>query len=339
MKEQPHYTNILTEDFFNKYYSEKRMSFPKLRDKLKSEGYNIAISTIYSYCKKLGILMRGSSEARREWDNSLDYNVSYLNKNMIEAIDGFLLGDGGASIYNGKIKVGRLSCGLEHEEFCRYLMSFFSDYKPKISKYKDRRMKQGFIWNGKTKFHPDIYKQYKRWYKLINGKYIKSVPNDVVISPISVMSWFLGDGSISHPEDNSTILLRLSTDGFQKEEVEFLVTKLIDKSIKCHRSNENRIIVNSRGIPSFFNYIGNQSPIFCYNYKFDLPYWRFSSKRMKEVSDELGVDYNRLSYLVKINKLSCYRLTPNGRPRFLPEHIECAKQLIKNKELYLIKNK
>ena len=57
-------------------------------------------------------------------------------------------------------------------------------------------------------------------------------------------------------------------------------------------------------------------------------------KTTREVAEELGVDYNRLSYLVKNGKLECYRLSKNGRPRFLPKHIEGVEELIRIGELY-----
>jgi hypothetical protein len=195
-------------------------------------------------------------------------------------------------------------------------------------------MKQGFFFQGRSRSHPDFYKQYQRWYRFRNGKFIKSVPTDVRITPVSVMMWYLGDGSVVHPKDDSTINLRLSTDGFTKDEVDYLVTKLEEIGISCHRNTSNRIMIDASGIPAFFDFIGRKSPVSCYDYKFDLPLWRFESKRMKEVSEELGVDYNRLSHLVKIGKIETFRLSPLGRPRFLVEHINKIREMKNNGEIY-----
>ena len=250
-----------------------------------------------------------------------------------EYIDGFLLGDGGLSTDKRmKIKKARATCGLEHKEFCEYLIGFFEGT---TTKYNHKKMKQGFMWQGRTKHLEGLYKEYLRWYpKNQEGKRLKQVPDDVEITPTSVMMWYLGDGSLVKPENNSTVMLRLSTDGFLKEGVELLVTKLNDIGILCHRNNDNRIMVDAKGIPAFFNYIGRVSPVKCYDYKFDLPEWRFESKRMKEVAEELDVSYNRLAHLVKIGKVNSFRLSCKGRPRFLPIHIEEAKELIKSGELY-----
>ena len=127
----------------------------------------------------------------------------------------------------------------------------------------------------------------------------------------------------------NSICIRLSTDSFLPEKVGFLCEKLREKGIMCRRKNENRIYIEAKGIPLFFSFIGNKSPIKCYDYKFDIDEWRFSAKRMKDVSDELNIDYSHLSYLVKIGKIECYRASKNGKPRFLPENIEKLKNYIK----------
>jgi len=336
MKTKPYYDDVLTEEFFRVNYLEKRLSFPKLKDLLDEQGYGIAIGTIHKYCKKLGFQTRDHSEARREWeDDPMNYNVSYLSEPTVEAIDGFLLGDGGVEVdKRTSMNTGRLKCSLEYEEFCNFMMLKLCAYKTTIKKYKSSNMKQGFFFHGCSKFHPDLYQQYQRWYKFREGKMIKAVPTDVRITPLSVQMWYLGDGSIVQPKDNSTIMLRLSTDGFTEDEVEYLVLQLNEKGIKCHRNNDNRIQIKSTGIPAFFDFIGKKSPVKCYDYKFDLPEWRFKSKRMREVAEELGVDYNRLSHLVKIGKIPCHRISEKGRPRFMPKHIVEVKKLVKVGELY-----
>jgi len=326
MGEHPHYTSLLTKDFFEHYYIEKRMSYPKIREMLLKQGHNIHVGTLYNYAKKVGI-GRDASEAKRNREKDpLNYNISYMTEDIIEFIDGFLLGDG--SLHSSKrspIQSARMTCGLEHEEFCRYFMSFVDCYQPCVTQYKCNSMKSGFVWTGRTKFHPDLYKQWIRWYpKRDDSKRKKQIPKDVRITPTSVMLWFLGDGTLS--QQNDTAVVKLSTDGFYPEGVEFLTEKLRDKGIQCHRNNSNRIQIKAKGIPAFFDFIGRESPIKCYSYKFDLPDWRFEAKRMREVSEELGIEYQQLAYLVKIGKIGCYRASEKGKPRFLTEHIEEIKK-------------
>ena len=335
MREQPHYTDLLTKEFFEEYYVNKKMSYPKIRKMLLEQGYNIHNGTLQKYAKKFNI-GRNSSEARINRDvNCLDYNKTYIQDDMIEFCDGFLLGDGGVSrsSKSEKCYAARFRCGVEYEEFCKYLMAPFLSLGSKVKKTKSKSMKQGFMFSGSTRMHPDIYKQYLRWYpENKNGQRVKQPPEDVKITKNSVLFWYLGDGSVM--VNNNTIMLRLSTDGFSKEKVEILVDKLMATGIKCHRTNENRIMLDAKGIPAFFNLIGTKSPIKCYDYKFDrIPLWRFESKRMKEVSEQLNIDYSRLSHFVKTGKIKPFRLSPTGRPRFLPEHIEEVKKMINRGEL------
>ncbi|KKN20716.1 hypothetical protein LCGC14_0932880, partial [marine sediment metagenome] len=278
---------------------------------------------------------RSASLARRIVSNSPDWDKTFLDEDMITWIDGFLVGDGSGRP-NYRAKTCRLSCGVQHREFCDYLMSGLKPYKPGLPKFyyykkSDQRESDQGCWAVCTRMHPDLYKASMRWYpdKLQH----KQVPEDIRITPISVMLWYLGDGTVINRKD--TCVVRLSTDSFPKEQIEdILIPKLKSYNIDCTRTSENRIRVTAKGIPAFFNLIGRTSPIKCYSYKFNLPEWRFEAKRMKEVADELGVSYNRISYLVKLGLVGCYRASERGRPRMLPEHIEQAKKLIANGELY-----
>ena len=117
MLEQPHYTNLLTKEFFEEYYVNKKMSYPKIRTMLLEKGHNIAVCVLYKYAKKFGI-GRNASEAKRNWDPyAVDYDKSFLTEPMIEAIDGFLLGDGCIHKSNSSSLTGRLGCGVQYKEF------------------------------------------------------------------------------------------------------------------------------------------------------------------------------------------------------------------------------
>ena len=345
MRMKPQFDDILTKEFFQKYYIEKRMPISEIKDMLDKKGRVIGRCTISKYCRKHNLTRTWSEARRNSYDIYIDYDKTYLTEKVIDSIDGFLLGDGGCSIGRRQKpsktdraennKIGRLSCGVQYEDFCRYLMKDFGIYVVDVKKGMTDHMKQGFVWNGCTKFHPDLYKQYIRWYpENQEGKRVKQPPDDVRITPNSVMMWYLGDGCLHKKKDNSIASVQLSTDGFAEERVSFLTEKLKDIGVQCHRNKENRIRVDAKGLPAFFNFIGRESPVKCYDYKFDLPLWRFESKRLSEVAEDLNVSYDRLSYLVKIGKLDCFRLTKKGRPRLMPEHVKQAIMLRKSGCLY-----
>lgn len=317
MKEQPHYTNLLTVEFFTEHYNKQRKSFPQITEMLRSDGHVISVGTVHKYAKALGF-GRTVSEGCRNFDpNPLDFTNSYMDERTIESIDGFLLGDGHL---DGQCQnAARVKCGVQYKEFAEYLMLPFVAYNTSINGYLSDSMSSGTVWDGHSYSHPDIHKQMQRWYP-DGGK--KQPPDDVRITPTSVMMWYLGDGSLVVDNEVNTVMLRLSTDGFLPERVEFLARRLKEVAgIECHRNGDNRIFIDAKGVPAFFDFIGRKSPVACYDYKFELPEWRLTSKRMKEVADELSVNYNRLSHLVKVGKVPCMRLTPKGKPRFLPEHV------------------
>lgn len=328
--------DIVTKELVQELYINNKFGLPKIKDILLDKfNINVSIGFLYNRLKRYQIDLRSSSEARQIWNNNgLDYQTTYLTTDIKEWIDGFLLGDGYLSI-NYSTKVARCCCGVQHEEFCRYLMSGLSAYdvsEPKFSPDNDPNSGSSGDFQSRTRFHPDLFKIAEKWY--VDGKKI-NIPQDVIITPTSVMLWYLGDGTLTVNEDNNTASVRLSTDGFNPEEIEKnLVPKLLQIGIECHRNNDNRIRIDANGLLKFFEFIGNKSPVVCYNYKFNIPSWRLESKRASIVTKELGVSYNRLMYLIKSGKIPCFRASKNGRPRLLKEHILIAKEMQEKGILY-----
>jgi hypothetical protein len=84
------------------------------------------------------------------------------------------------------------------------------------------------------------------------------------------MLWYLGDGSVHWSKKKLSI--QLSTDGFLRNDVAKLCEKLYNKvGITCTHAKNNRILLGVDTTIDFFNIIGWQSPISCYDYKFAVP--------------------------------------------------------------------
>lgn len=332
--------DFVSQKLMKECYADMKMGLSAIQKKLQEQhDITVSVGFLANRLTEYNIARRSSSESRRIVAGTPDWDRSFLSENIIEWIDGFLIGDGGAGV-NYNRKIARLGCGVVYEEFCSYLVSGLTPYLPSIPKYSPPSVCPSSAAFGsdtkgtyasRTRYHPDLYKIASRWYpEHVHGK---RVPEDVRITSTSVMLWYLGDGTVV--QGDNTCVIRLSTDSFPKEQIEeILMPRLKSYGIDCVRTSENRIRVVAKGIPAFFNLIGRTSPIKCYNYKFNLPEWRFEAKRMSEVANDLGVSYNRLSYLVKKGKIGCYRASEKGRPRMLPEHIKQAKELIAAGELY-----
>lgn len=167
MREQPHYTNLLTKQFFELHYVKERRSYPELREMLLKQGFNIHIGTLHKYAKNHGI-GRDASEAKRNLEEDpTNYDVSYIDEKFIESIDGFLLGDGYIEWDKRFVyEIGRATSSLEHQEFALYLMSLFDIFQPTTYLVNSPKSPSGTIWQSRTRYHPDFYKQLLRWYPL-----------------------------------------------------------------------------------------------------------------------------------------------------------------------------
>jgi hypothetical protein len=317
-------------------YVDCRYGMSRIVKELKSVGIDTSVGYISNLFKKYNIKTRSWSQAATyRTGKNLDHNKTFIDEQMIEWIDGFLLGDGCITPSN---QTARAHSGVLYKEFCDYMRSGFTNYFPReshFSKPTGEAIKKGGkgTWGFATLSHPDLKKQYLRWYikKNINDVYgIKEPPDDVRITPISVMLWYLGDGYLATRENAKCVFIRLSTDSFSPDKIEnILVKKLKEKNIDCYKNNDNRIVITPQGIKPFFDFIGKISPVKEYQYKFDLPLWfSIESKRMSVVAEELGITYNQLSYWVKFNYIPCLRESKISKPRFLPEHIEKIKEYI-----------
>ncbi len=219
--------------------------------------------TIAKYAKLTGFIREAGVSCSK-----LDHSVSYWNDKKQEASDGFLLGDGSIRLRNG-IRNGNYACSQKHEEMTKYFMSFFADYKPyiRIMDSYHRKLKKTYrICRGSTLAHPDITIQRYRWY---SGR-TKILPVNIVLSTLSVLLWYLGDGNLHRSR------VRLFTNNFTGEEVEMLCAGLDSKcNIKSHMLWQNMggkkypyIAINKHDSESFFEFIGRDSPVKCYDYKF-----------------------------------------------------------------------
>ncbi len=196
----------------------------------------------------------GESYAFLDYDESMFCEVSDL-------FDGFMLSDG----YVSK-KYSHLAWSVKHREFNAYLKEVFSVYLPTSSSrfQKDVRSSNGgyITHRGNTKVHPDLKAQRNRWYPA--G--IKVVPKDVKITPKSLLMWYLGDGSCR------PYSIELCTDNFAKNDVKYLISKLCKIDLLCkmrYHCLKPRIVFNSSESKKFLNFIGNKSPVCCYDYKFN----------------------------------------------------------------------
>jgi hypothetical protein len=296
-------------------YLNKKMSTNEISEKSKDHfGIYISGGTIYKELIRYKIPVRSMSESISRAMSTLNMDESYLDEKTVEWIDGFLLGDGSISFNKATHKSARFSFGSPEKDWVNYAMSGLNKYNPIDAtsdgwKFRpEKPCRPTFV--SRTKMHPDISMQAKRWYP--RGK--KIVPQDVRITPISILLWYLGDGSVGRHRRRGEVFstnLSLATCGFTPEEnKEILIPKLSKLGIRClYGSSKNDIIICPDSIKTFFYIIGHKSPISCYDHKFNIPEWLFL-KTLSSIIPDKKERWKALYYL-KNGKISCSK-SPGG---------------------------
>jgi len=290
-------------------YIDCQLSTNQIPEKMLQD-YNIFISSskCYELIEKMGIL-RKKSEAISLATSTLDYSISLLSEEMAGIIEGMLIGDATINV-NNKTKVGRLSISGSHQEFIQYCNRLLTPYQPSSPRYDRGDGKKGGTgtWSTTTKFHPDFYKMYKKWYIPQ-----KDVPKNLNFTSMFMLLWYLGDGSLSSRALENSIALYFSTNSFSRKAlVENIIPSFEKLGFFVSRiTKDNRLFIKTESIGDLLKYMGGKSPVECYSYKFDIDEWRFL-KTMKQASVELDIDYQRLASWVKTGIVNHSR-SPGGK--------------------------
>ena len=258
-----------------KAYDENKMSTVDIEKESKNLfGQYVSRGTIYKTLVKNGILCRSKSVSIQRAKSTLNIDQLFLTEEIVEWIDGLMLGDGNINFKRPFYQNSRITIGTTSKQWAEYAMSNLITYdpcEPKVYQKIDKKHPNK-IWDCKTKSHPDLMSQAKRWYCGKNES--KVIPEDIRITPVSVRLWYLGDGSFTNHGGNSHSL-RLATCSFAKEEIENkLLSKMEKYGIDAYVDKyKNDVFVRSHSIRNFFDFIGWKSPFSDYNHKFDIPDW------------------------------------------------------------------
>ena len=296
-------------------YVDKKMSTTAIAKKSEELlGVKVSPSSVYNSIVKAGIPLRSKSESVSIATSTLDRDNSFENEDMIAWTDGFLLGDGNVNYSHGgnSLFVGaRFNIGSSQSEWSSYSMSGFGAYNPTEPKDFGKRDKKhpNPIYYSRTLTHPDIIDQAKRWYPE-GGK--KRIPIDVRITPVSVMLWYLGDGSFTYQKKSNAGVLRLHTCDFTVDDMEnILIPKMEAVGLSCWRDpHKGDLHISSNCIRLFFDFIGNESPIECYAHKFEIPEW-LGMLRLSDIVKDKQEKW-RVTKWIKDGKIECTK-SPGGR--------------------------
>ena len=187
----------------------------------------------------------------------------------LEIISGSLLSDGCITKIP-KCKNYYFIHGCKHVEYIEFLaeeLSFITKVQPYKARVYHAKNKKGEPYSGqgsagaylKSRVSEELTEMRKKWYP--NGK--KSVPLDLILTPTTVLHWYLGDGN-NRPNEG----VRLCTCGFISEDNQRLVNMLLDIVPECSLGDQNMIHIPQTSAFEFFQYI-KQPPLDCFAYKFE----------------------------------------------------------------------
>ena len=258
-----------------KAYNENKMSIVDIEKQSENLfGQYVSRGTIYKTLIRNNIPCRSKSVSVQRAMSTLNLDQSFLTEEIVEWIDGLMLGDGYMNFRKPSYQGSRIMIGTSSKQWAEYAMSRLTSYdpcEPDVYQKIDEKH-PNTIWDCRTKTHPDLTNQAKRWYCGKNES--KIIPEDVRITPKSVMLWYLGDGSFTKHGGNSSNL-KLATCSFSKEDIEEkLLSKMEKHGIDGYVGKyKNNTFIRSHSIRNFFNFIGWQSPFSDYSHKFDIPDW------------------------------------------------------------------
>lgn len=221
--------------------------------------------------------------------NMQDYNMTVLSPTerakmatpicltdvQLQVLNGALLGDG--CLYLHKHNINAQFCYLskskQHVEFVgQYFKEYFLGKGIVDSQRFDKRTNKIYT-NSRFRTHtnPIFTEQYNRWYP--NG--IKHIPNDLMLNPLTVLIWYIGDGAICH--SNRSEHIKLATHCFNKKEQEHILlpqlsdfdAKLMKADISKDGEQQYFIYIPHKKESDFIEYIG-ECPFNDYLYKWDV---------------------------------------------------------------------
>lgn len=182
---------------------------------------------------------------------------------QIETLNGSMLGDGSLNRGKGNAHL-IISRAAKDIKYLEYEFNIFKDFCLSPIRHRtrfDARFNKDY-YNVKfnTRSSPLFTEFYNLWYP--SGK--KIIPNNLKLTPITLMHWFCDDGSVTSSCKPYRLNLQLCTNGFKKENVEFIVSLLENRygeKFRIHADKNNPVIhAGDNATRAFLNEIDSFMP-------------------------------------------------------------------------------
>lgn len=243
----------MKESFLWEHYIQKKESVQKI-----ARGLGCSSTTVHSWIKKFQIPKRSLSEST----HLSQCNHVNLSAELIGILNGLLLGDG--SLYVAKWSSNYYH-GSKFRDSLVWLSGELNRYGIKQSGtiYMQRQKKySGVAFYYNSRYYVELKSIHFKWYRPATEeerkkgrKYIKILPGDLKLTPLTCLHWFIGDGYLGK-SGKYTNYITLCTQGFTEEEVYLLVSLLKSLSFKATKHKDKTIRISTKSTKDFFEYIG-----------------------------------------------------------------------------------
>jgi hypothetical protein len=262
---------MIDKDVLYDLYYNKKMS-------LKEVGIEVGVSSsnIQYVMKKHGFTARTYSEGAYLRDCKTR-NIIEVTDKLHDFIVGNILGDGG--VYSAKSHLERDNRhpprtanyihSDKHQDITNFISKTMTSFGIRqmgnIGRYEHKKLNNAVYYQYRSKHYPELLQFRKKMYK--DGH--KIIPNDLVFTGDIVLYWFLGDGSLTYPATGRPYI-RICTEGFTQEDVEFAVNQFNSMGMQCSRTSDNSIRFSAYATEPFMNFIGKcpKEIEHIYGYKF-----------------------------------------------------------------------
>jgi len=198
-----------------------------------------------------------------------------VTEDLLEYLDGTLLGDGG--LYSSASDISACyHVGQKHMSYVTYVEALLCRFgirrSGQILAMRDHSASvntvKAFLYQ--SRMYRELREQRERWYP--HGK--KRVPTDVRLTPLSIRTWFLEDGCLHRRKDSKTLSVILCTHGFSDDGREMLAdalrARLGTKHVHINKPGVIRF-ARSEVVRSFFEYIAPLPRALAQDYAYKYP--------------------------------------------------------------------
>lgn len=247
----------------NRDWMEKQYIQAKRSESSLAREISVNRVTIHNWLVKFNIPRRNLSKAT----HLARVNHVDLTPELLELIEGELLGDG--SLRLSSKWSAHYQHSSQHKPYVEWLSKVLASFGVQQSgKINSREKEDGHIGYSYTSLSYEEFQLLQfRWYP--EGK--KIVPPDLILTPLIVRQWYIGDGSLKKPKKYSPAII-LSSPDFPQEDIERLIAMLKGLGFDASRwPSTNEIYISTYSTKQFLDYIGPcpQEIQNIYGYKFD----------------------------------------------------------------------